>query len=34
MTKMKNAGYNKPFLPIEEGVAKYVKWLKENPVKS
>jgi ADP-L-glycero-D-manno-heptose 6-epimerase len=30
MTKMKKAGYNEPFLSIEEGVAKYVKWLQAN----
>jgi ADP-L-glycero-D-manno-heptose 6-epimerase len=30
MGKMKRAGYNEPFLSIEEGVAKYVKWLQAN----
>ncbi len=29
MGKMKKAGYNEPFIPIEEGVARYVKWLKK-----
>jgi ADP-L-glycero-D-manno-heptose 6-epimerase len=28
MTKMKKAGYSEPFLSIEEGIARYVKWLK------
>lgn len=27
MGKMKKAGYSEPFLSIEEGVARYVKWL-------
>ncbi len=30
MTKMKKAGYSEPFLSIEEGVAKYVKWLQNH----
>ncbi|HTC20470.1 MAG TPA: ADP-glyceromanno-heptose 6-epimerase [bacterium] len=30
MGKMKAAGYQDSFLPIEEGVARYVKWLQEN----
>jgi ADP-L-glycero-D-manno-heptose 6-epimerase len=30
MDKMKQAGYHQPFLPIEEGVARYVEWLKKN----
>jgi len=30
MGKMKSAGYNVPFLPIEEGVARYVKWLENK----
>lgn len=30
MGKMKKAGYSEPFSPIEEGVAKYVKWLQKN----
>lgn len=30
MGKMKKAGYGEPFLPIEEGVALYVKWLLAN----
>jgi ADP-L-glycero-D-manno-heptose 6-epimerase len=28
MAKMRNAGYQEPFLSIEEGVSKYVNWLK------
>lgn len=32
MGKMKKAGYNEPFFPIEEGVTKYVNWLKGNKV--
>ncbi len=28
MEKMKKAGYDEPFLPIEEGIGKYVHWLK------
>ena len=27
MNKMRAAGYQKSFLPIEEGVTRYVKWL-------
>ncbi|HJT24315.1 MAG TPA: ADP-glyceromanno-heptose 6-epimerase [bacterium] len=27
MKKMRNAGYSEPFLSVEEGIAKYVKWL-------
>jgi ADP-L-glycero-D-manno-heptose 6-epimerase len=30
MGKMKAAGFSDTFLPIEDGVTKYVKWLKEN----
>jgi ADP-L-glycero-D-manno-heptose 6-epimerase len=30
MAKMRKAGYNDPFLPIEEGIAKYVKWLEKT----
>jgi ADP-L-glycero-D-manno-heptose 6-epimerase len=30
MTKIRKAGYNEPFLSIEEGVAKYVGWLKQQ----
>jgi len=30
MAKMKSVGYNESFLPIEEGVAKYVSWLTKN----
>jgi ADP-L-glycero-D-manno-heptose 6-epimerase len=30
MGKMRRAGFNEIFLPIEEGVAKYVQWLKSN----
>ena len=30
MGKMRKAGYNEPFLPIEEGVARYVKWLQKK----
>lgn len=30
MTKMKNAGYKENFLSVEEGVAKYVAWLRSN----
>jgi ADP-L-glycero-D-manno-heptose 6-epimerase len=30
MGKMKGAGYSESFLPIEEGVARYVKWLQTN----
>ena len=31
MTKAREAGYNEPFLSIEEGVDQYVKWLKSHP---
>ncbi len=34
MHKMIKAGYNEPFLSIEEGVKKYVDWLKKNSVKN
>ncbi len=30
MGKMKKAGYNDTFLPIEEGVSQYAQWLKKN----
>jgi ADP-L-glycero-D-manno-heptose 6-epimerase len=30
MGKMKKAGYSEPFLSIEEGIARYVKWLKNQ----
>jgi ADP-L-glycero-D-manno-heptose 6-epimerase len=30
MTKAKKAGYNEPFLSIEEGVDQYVKWLQTH----
>jgi ADP-L-glycero-D-manno-heptose 6-epimerase len=30
MGKMEKAGYRKPFLSLEEGVASYVAWLREN----
>lgn len=30
MAKMKKAGYSSAFLPIEEGVARYVKWLQSH----
>lgn len=30
MGKMKKAGYGEPFLPIEEGIGKYVHWLKSH----
>jgi ADP-L-glycero-D-manno-heptose 6-epimerase len=30
MGKIRKAGYSDKFLPIEEGVAKYVEWLKRN----
>jgi len=30
MGKMLKAGYKEPFLPIEEGVARYVAWLKKQ----
>lgn len=30
MGRMKKAGYNKPFLSLEKGVASYVEWLKAN----
>jgi ADP-L-glycero-D-manno-heptose 6-epimerase len=31
MDKMKKAGYQETFLPIEDGVARYVKWLLAHP---
>jgi ADP-L-glycero-D-manno-heptose 6-epimerase len=31
MGKMKKAGYQETFLPIEDGVARYVKWLLAHP---
>ncbi len=30
ISKLKNAGIDYKFTPLEEGVEKYVKWLKEN----
>ncbi|HVZ80085.1 MAG TPA: ADP-glyceromanno-heptose 6-epimerase [bacterium] len=30
MSKMRTAGYQDPFLAVEEGVAKYVQWLKKD----
>ena len=30
MGKMKKAGYKEPFLPVEEGVERYVAWLKSG----
>jgi ADP-L-glycero-D-manno-heptose 6-epimerase len=30
MGKMRKAGYADSFLPIEEGVSRYVKWLQNN----
>jgi ADP-L-glycero-D-manno-heptose 6-epimerase len=30
MSKMKKAGYSEPFVTVEEGVAKYVEWLKKT----
>ncbi len=30
MGKMRTAGFNDSFLPVEEGVAKYVQWLQTN----
>lgn len=30
MHKMIQAGYSEPFLPVEEGVARYVQWLKSH----
>jgi ADP-L-glycero-D-manno-heptose 6-epimerase len=32
MSRMKKAGYNKPFLSLEEGVSSYVEWLKANDI--
>lgn len=33
MSKMKSAGYAKPFFSLEEGVSDYVKWLSEHSPK-
>jgi len=30
MGKIRSVGYTEPFLPIEEGIQKYVEWLKNN----
>ena len=30
MGKMRQAGFNEKFLPIEEGVSRYVKWLQTH----
>jgi hypothetical protein len=30
MEKMRKAGYSENFIPIEEGILKYVQWLKSH----